>query len=455
MLRLDNHETYDEFAEKMRWSELIFKSNPQETLQWVQNIITSSDKTLFKLLQSVLFHGFEAFTQYTELHENYSSFTKLHPKNKQEPEEPQAEAEPEPDSHDFETIGKDLGVYICQFLEVPDLLSFECTSHFGLELARNPSSLYQLHLVNDGGGISCLTQSGVFKPEYLSFFGKWRFANLRVLKLNASLSNMRWCQLTRLVIVSEDTWDIPKQHRLEQLECPYKAYLRLGNADIIPSTLKSLEMDLIGVQPFVMPSEQYFPFLEHLAIRTPYNPALNWRHWANGISIRNSIQVEVLEEFELWITTTRFMGFDWENCMIHLLNCARKIKFYWITLDSSYCAAPSDMIKMLAKHRDCEFVCQEINIYYPVVFRSFVIHPEDLVNLSQCKALLVLPDPNAKLPMIATIHATFEIKSGIKHDQKTSKTTHAVKNYLHQLYGSRVTTQWDSSNFLHAIIRYG
>ena len=338
---IPSHETYDTFLETMKWGRLIFDSNAANLQQWFDNVLAQKNDELFGLLQNILFQGFAVCLKNHEqmMHKYHQLLMQHHPSNEKRVEKKPLE-EAEVHIHTFSSLGTDLMIHLCQFLQLPDLMAFEKTSRGNLVYARNPASLYSLQIstnrktvILDFGNEPFLPENRILAIKDLTNLGKFRFSNLRRLIINIVLFNMKWSQLHVLQMTTlvpfRHHFTFPKQRKLEELHCSYDFFGILFQNHLIPcDLLKSLRIGMRKSDPirYIMDGSQYFPALKNLSIHcdlTPYSFAR--QKWENIMKIVKSISFQQLDKFVLEDVSVQFEDDAFLSDMMYLLNGSKKV----------------------------------------------------------------------------------------------------------------------------------
>ena len=324
---VSSHESFDAFKEKMNWGQLIFNSNSVELQQWLTNII--QHPVLFSTLKSVLFNGFDAFTKNTSLPPQYQQFRNLHPSRSSPPSSPSDDDEddgemPQKKEFNLVSIGEDLNVYICQYLDLPDLIAFEKTSHCCLAAARNPSALYSMTILRRStrcAALECQNRS-IIKLSDFGVLGKYRFTNLRKLETAVELVNVRWNQLSCLKIRGM-SFVLPRQNRLETLHCSYGTFLQLSEALVINPELTSLTIVFDENVPVPPTTNHNLAALQSFFLEGLYSLT-----WSKILKMIQSIGFIALKKLDIFVAERNENQSNTEENILKLFQCAECVSMY-------------------------------------------------------------------------------------------------------------------------------
>ena len=427
------HETSDDFMEEMNWGELIFKSNKNEMKLWMQNIIDDPNNS-FKLLQSILFQGFTAVNchqalQLQNLHpnktnkevhenENDNNNNNHNHNNDKEDKEDKNDTEDVPKPlHNLINIGKDLGVYICQFLPLMDLISFEKTSHDSLRLARNPSAVYSMIICppkQTKSRFNGIWLNDIIPLRDLSVLGKFRFANLRTLILKTPLYNIPWTQLFHLTI-DTNLYSFLPQNKLETLNCNWTEFNKLMKNDIIPvSSLTSLTLT---VDSNSVDDQYYLPHLQSLEIESDT--------WEIGMDIVHSFSSLSLHSLDFYaeecVDSVPLQTI--QQTTIDLLQKWSKIHMF---ISSDNPNIYSNFVSIITNPKN-HFKCKDLDISVFLGGGLYIIklNDKDLMDIKHCKLWKnnIWPNSNAfscidktKLDFIIVIQFPYSAKNGYIYD---------------------------------------
>ena len=293
-------EPCDVFLKYMEWGQLIHDSQPEDIQKWIISLTENPDT--FRTLQLVLFEGFRGFQTQSQS----EVFVELHPANLVKNDVDSDDNSDDGERIDLCCIGKDLGVYVCQYLDLRDLIRLEHTSRYCMKLARHPASLYAMNIMEcrnptTGRQIIALNcQGGKIRMKKLDPLGYCRFANLRRLEIAAPLPKIPWKQLLSLDIQIPVKVDIPPQMKLEQLECQYHHFLDFCNQNLIPNgLLQCLNIGFFTSRRDIDSTPRTFPSLKDLVVEGD-----EWLDWKGAIQFVNTIQCPRLTTLEITVVLT-------------------------------------------------------------------------------------------------------------------------------------------------------
>lgn len=433
------HESYDKFAIKMKWHQIIRNSTKNDIKVWIQNM----DDDMFHIYQKIFLSGFDTFMwkNGNDLHPKINGMIDLHPMvvghhkkndngndNGNEHNEETKYGNEDNDTNNTNntnntdndtnndtnndtdevlnddtdikmnghhqnninlfSIHKDLLIYLCQFLEIIDLVRMEKTSHFGLQIARNPSSLYALNICGIDNRLKIKYNECGYNYSYFyasaRVFGKFRFANLRKLILAINLQNIQWTQLYKLIIrgdilcnpndtLTNTTVSLPIQTKLQYLQCTYTTFLSIFTFIQSP-TFESLKLLIINDLVHIRPINQYFPSLKYLTIE-----GHDYVNWQIIMMIIKSIHFVSL--YELNITVPESMEIDTniiKNDIEYLLKYAQKIDIFIPTNDIMIVS------KIISLSFNNDSICTNLKVFVCMILFTFTFSLNDMKELGSC-----------------------------------------------------------------------
>lgn len=507
------HEPYDKFSEKIKWGECIYGSNKNQMKLWMENIINNPNSfqslqfILFNgidAIQKTELNPSKIIMDLHQLHPNHqiksiksiknpsivnpinpinpiipSNSSIIHPINPSNPSmnssiihsnfydsSDVSSDELSDDSDDSDnnstndstnnssekslyTIGKDLTVYICQFLDLIDLIVFERLSHHCFYMARDPSALYSLTIVHKRidkiHKLVLEIKNKFININDLGILAKFRFANLRKLELGASLYNMRWTQLFHLKIYNKFDL-IPKQNKLEYLQCDYDVFHKMVNNEIIPiSLLKSLSV-MSHKRNKLQNFECYLPELKTLYIDT--------RDWTDSMKI---IQLMKFRP-DCPLQSLDFYNEQWVHCdletvkqdLMYLLQLSNKIIMF---TNSNQAKLFPVFLSVICKPTN-QFICNDLDLFVNVDF-FISLSDKDLLDIKQCSVWNdeIWSNFTSLSSNIQKIHCTVALTVGFKYSSHAGYVyvvdviLYEIEEYildqLKKLGGTQCKITWD------------
>ena len=424
-------ETYDVFQKYMEWGQLVFDSNPEDIQKWVATI--AGNPNSLKILKSILFHGFSGLDDQKHCEE----IMQLHPANIKVSEEDDDTSDAENEKMDLCTIGQDLGVYMCQYLDLFDLISLESTSRYFMKIARHPSALYSMHIVpfrmpnaSPGVGLRCEKRNSkcskfVLEIASLSILGKCRFANLRRLAICLPMTNMRWNRLLDLDVRVVGA-QIQKQSNLEHLRCNYNQFIEFGDAFIYnAATLTTLSVMFRDGQqtPIMDVTPRFLPALKYLTLE-----GMEWLTWTFAYSFIKTLQFIHLTGLD--ITVYIYIEDDdimVESQLAELLSKCDQLTLYLNSKRNNLCP---NIMNLLSKHGACQKVEIFINMDIHYVFGEAETdalldweNEEETENVDDFWSKSFWPNPIATAGKHTAIKLTLSISASFPYSPTQARET--------------------------------